>query len=127
MYQRYSDYANFLTLKGLALAKMGKISTIGGDEDAFGVFDFALNWMGRNSKYLGETSTAEVNCRYLYARTFVENGNKDREKSLEFDNILNALKRKTNPTNFLAHEIYLSYLKELLESESRARYQNRFP
>ncbi len=124
VYQRHNDYAKFLTLKGLAYAKMGKISTIGGDEDAFTIFDQALNWMDKNSKLLGETSIAEVNCRYLYARTFVDNGNLDREKSLEFDNILNGLKRKTNPTNQLAHEIYLSYLEELLESNSRARYQN---
>ncbi len=124
VYQRHNDYAKFLTLKGLAYAKMGKVSTIGGDEDAFGVFDQALNWMGRNSKLLGETSMAEINLRYLYRKTLQDYHNENREKHLGFDNILNSLKKKTNPTNNLAHEIYLSYLKELLESESRARYQN---
>ncbi len=124
VYQRYSDYAKFLTLKMLAYSEMGKVSLPGGDEDASVIFDYAAGWMNRNSKLLGETSTAEVNLRYHYRTTLGNYQNENRDKKLEFDNILNSLKKKTTPTNHLAHEIYLSYLKELLESESRARYQN---
>lgn len=127
VYQRYNDYAKFLFLKALSYSKMGRISIPGAEgDDAVFNFERADDWINRNSKFLGETSVADVTNRYYYAKTLSENGTpaKNREPDLQFDKILNSLEKRTNPTNRLAHEIYLSYLKELLESESRARYQN---
>src|SRR5690606_2662963 len=69
----------------------------------------------------GETSLAEVEYRYRWAKALEENGSK---QDLEYDRLLNDLKRKTEPTNALAHEIYLSYIEYLLKKGNRPRYLN---
>jgi len=121
---RYGDYARVLNLMIKAHAKKGRISIIGGDtETADAAYSNAKNWLKGKTKYLGETSLAEVQCRYLYAKALEENGTKH-ENELNFDNILNDLKKRTSPTNPLALDIYLDYLSVLLRDDNRAKYLN---
>jgi CHAT domain-containing protein len=127
LFERFNDYAKLKTLAGSAYAKKGRISIIGADADnpdvdvAFGELE---NWLRGKRRYLGETSLAEVEYRYIWAKAFVENGNKELPNFLEFDKTLNDLKNKTSPTNKLAHDLYLNQLHLLLINENRARYQN---
>lgn len=128
IFQRFNEYAKLKTLIGSAIAKKGRISIIGADPNdpdvdaAFGELD---SWLKGKRRFLGETSLAEVEYRYLWAKAFKDNGNKTlKDSKLEFDNILNDLKQKTNPTSALAHNIYLSYLELLLSKNNNARYLN---
>jgi CHAT domain-containing protein len=121
---RYGDYARLLNLMIKAYSKKGRISIIGGDtETADAAYSSARGWLKGKAKYLGETSLAEVQCRYTYAKALEENGT-IHDSELAFDNILNDLKKRTNPSNILALDIYLDYLGVLLRNENRARYQN---
>jgi CHAT domain-containing protein len=127
LFQRFNDCARLKTLMGSAYATKGMISIIGADSDnpdvdvAFGELE---SWLKGKKRFLGETSLAEVTYKYVWAKALVDNGNMVLPSFLEFDNTLNDLKRKTNPTNSLAHEIYLSYLEYLLKNDNRARYFN---
>jgi CHAT domain-containing protein len=115
---RYESYAKLLTLIANAYGKKGDLIA------ADSAFTAAKTWIKKNKGYLGESSLALVATNYLYARMLVENGNEERESSLEFDNILNDLKKQAAPTHALGHEVYLSYLKYLIEKEHGARYLN---
>ncbi len=122
---RYSAYAKLLELKGNAYAKKGRISIIGSDsENVDAAFSNLQSWIKNKSKYLGEAATVDVQYRYYWAKALVENGDPPRPNNLQFDNILTDLKKRMNPTNELAHNLYLSYLKELLQKDNRARYLN---
>lgn len=116
--KRYSDYAKLLTLIANAYSKKGNLLS------ADSAFKAAQTWIRKNQRYMGETNLALVQNNYLYAKMLIDNGNEQREKELEFDNILNSLKKRTNPTNTLAHDLYLAYLHQLLVEENRARYLN---
>ena len=116
--RRYSDYAKLLTLVANAYSIKGNLLS------ADSAFKAAQTWIRKNLRYMGETSLALVQNNYLYAKMLIDNGNEQREKELEFDNILTSLKKKTNPTNTLAHDIYLAYLHQLLVEDNRARYLN---
>jgi len=116
--QRYSDFAKLLTLGANTYSKKG--SLLSSDS----AFKAAQTWIRKNQKYMGETSLALVQNNYLYAKMLIDNGNEEREKELEFDNILASLKKKVNPTTTLAHDLYLAYLHQLLVEENRARYLN---
>jgi hypothetical protein len=116
--QRFGDYAKLLTLLGKAYGKMGDINT--GDS----VFLANRSWIKKNQRYLGETSLANVKNNYANAVMLVENGNVSRENALEFDNILNELKKRTVGTQTLAHELYLDYIGELLENGNVAKFNN---
>jgi CHAT domain-containing protein len=115
---RFEAYGRMLTLIARAYGKKGDL--LASDS----AFTAARTWIKKNQRYFGETSLALVKNNYLYAVTLVENGNESREASLEFDNILNDLKKNTAPTHSLAHDIYLSYLRELLDRGSNVKYAN---
>ncbi len=116
--KRYSDYGKFLTLIANAYSKKGSLLS------ADSAFKAAQTWIRRNQKYMGETNLSLVQNNYLYAKMLIDNGNEHREKELEFDNILAELKKRSNPTNTLAHDIYLAYLHQLLVENNRSRYSN---
>jgi CHAT domain-containing protein/tetratricopeptide (TPR) repeat protein len=120
---RFGDYAKLLTLYGNAYTKKGRIS-VGGDdsENVDAAFQAEKAWLKGKDKYLGETSLVPVEYRYYYAMALVENGNKNRESSLHFDNILDDLKKRQKPTSALAHNLYLQLLADLLEEDNRSRY-----
>lgn len=125
IYARHNDYARLKTLVGMAYAKKGRIAIPGANAenpDVDVAFQDLANWLRGKKRYLGETSLAEVKYLYLWARALVENGNKELPPSLEFDKTMNDLKRRTAPTNTLAHEIYLSHLEYLLNKGNRSRY-----
>ncbi|SKC49617.1 CHAT domain-containing protein [Ohtaekwangia koreensis] len=122
--QRYNDYARLLNLRLKAYTKKGRISIIGGDtETADNAYSAVRSWLKGKSRFLGETSLAEVEARYIFAKALEENGTRH-ENDLDFDNILSDLKKKVNPTNSIAHDIYLDYLEVLLKRDNRARYLN---
>jgi CHAT domain-containing protein len=115
---RYGDYAKLLTLTANAYSVKGNLLS------ADSAFKAAQTWIARNQRYLGETNLALVENNYLYAKMLIDNGNEQRERELEYDNILTSLKKKTNPTNTLAHSIYLEYMHQLLVEDNRAKYLN---
>jgi len=124
IYERHNDYAQFKTLVGLAYARKGRISVTGADQDNPDidiVYKELEGWIKSKRRYLGETSLADVKYRFLWAKALEENGSK---QDLQFEKILNDLKRVTAPTNALAHEMYLSYIEYLLEKGNRPRYLN---
>ncbi|HEY0768883.1 MAG TPA: tetratricopeptide repeat protein, partial [Sphingobacteriaceae bacterium] len=127
IFQRFNDYARLKTLVLSAYAKKGLVSIVGADEDNPDV-DVAYReldgWLKGKRRFLGETSLAEVEYKYVFAKALVDNGNLVLPSFVEFDNILSDLKRRTNPTNALAHELYLHQLEYLLKSNSNARYLN---
>ncbi|MBL7856689.1 MAG: CHAT domain-containing protein [Cyclobacteriaceae bacterium] len=128
IYQRFNDYAKLKTLTGSAYAQMGRIAIPGATTDNPDVdvaFGELRNWVKGKKRFLGETSLAEVEYRYLWAKALVDNGlSKALPSDLAFDGTLNDLKKHTNPTNELAHNLYLSYLGYLLKTDNRARYLN---
>lgn len=124
IFARHNDYARLKTLIGLAYAKKGRISVPGANAenpDVDAAFRQLENWIRGKKRFLGETSLADVQYRYLWAKALEENGSK---QDLEYDRLLNDLKRRTAPTNALAHEIYLSYIEYLLKKGNRPRYLN---
>lgn len=127
IFQRFNDYARLKTLMGNAIAKKGLISIIGADSenpDVDVAFAELESWLKGKKRFFGETSLAEVKYKYVWAKALVDNGNLVLPSFLEFDNILNELKRRTNPTNTLAHELYLNQLEYLLKNDNRAKYLN---
>ncbi|RAV98403.1 CHAT domain-containing protein [Pseudochryseolinea flava] len=123
---RFGDYVKLLTLRGDAYASKGLISLASTDPDADKTFSQLNSWIKDRKKYFAETSLATVQYRYDWAQVLIENGNEEglQQKNLQLDNILSDLKSKTSPTNSLAHNLYLLYLKDLLKRDSRARYIN---
>ena len=124
IFARHNDYAQFKTLIGQAYAKKGRISIAGADRgnpDIDVVYKELEGWMRSKKRFLGDGSLADVKYRFAWAKALEENGSK---QDLEYDRILNDLKRITAPTNALAHEIYLSYIEYLLEKGNRPRYLN---
>lgn len=121
---RFSQYAELLTLKMYAYGKKGRISIAGDEETVDVAYTVTRDWLKGKSRYLGETDLNEVKYRFLYYQIYHENKGNLNESELQLNRILNDLKKKTNPTNSLAQDIYLSYLEELLKESSRARYLN---
>lgn len=123
---RFNDYARLLTLLGYAYGKKGRISLIGGSEETADVtFKGRLEgWLEEKGRYLGETSLADIEYRYLYARLYQENKGKLPETNYRYSRILLDLKKTVTPTSYLAHDIYQGYLEELLNEENRSRYLN---
>jgi CHAT domain-containing protein len=113
---RYSEYAKLLTLLSNAFSKKGNLLS------ADSAFKASQTWIRKNQRFMGETTLTLVQNNFWYAKMLVDNGNEDRERELQFDNILNDLKKRANPTNTLAHEVYLAYLHQLLEDNNRNRY-----
>jgi CHAT domain-containing protein len=128
IFERFNSYAKLNTLLLNAYAQKGRISTLGGTDnpDVETIYAKLENWVKGKKRFFGETSLAEVQYRFYWVRAYMENGmlTMDTEKSLTYPNILNDLKSKTNPTNALAHEIYLSYLGYLLRKDYYAKYLN---
>jgi CHAT domain-containing protein len=127
IFARHNDYAQLKILMGLAYAKKGRVSVTGSnaeDPDLEFVFNALEGWLKNKRRFLGETSLAEVQYLYIWAKALVDNGNRELPPFLEFDRTLNSLKRRTAPTNALAQEIYLSYVEYLLRKENRPRYLN---
>ncbi|MEO5600432.1 MAG: CHAT domain-containing tetratricopeptide repeat protein [Cyclobacteriaceae bacterium] len=127
IYKRHNEYAHLKILTGMAYAKKGRISIPGANTenpDLEVAFAELENWIKSKRRYLGETSLAEVEYRYVWGKALVENGNKTMPSFLEFDKTLNDLKKRTAPTNKLAHEVYLSHVEDLLKKGNRPRYLN---
>jgi CHAT domain-containing protein len=127
IYERFNSYVTLRILKGQALAQMGRISMLNVSAENPDV-DYVFNELRNSfpkSRFLGETSLSQVRYQYIWTKTLVENGlrGKSKDKDLTFAENLSDLKKITSPTNALAHDIYLSYLAELLK-ESGARYIN---
>ena len=127
VYARHNDYARLKILTGMAYARKGRVSVTGAhadEPDVEVVFRELDNWIKTKKRFLGENSLVEVQYRYVWGKALVDNGNRTLPPFLEFDRTLSDLKRKTAPTNALAHEIYLSYLERLLAEGNRPRYLN---
>jgi hypothetical protein len=116
---RFGDYAKCLMLIGAAYNKAGRLISA---DSAFGAVDA---WLKGKSRYLGETNTVGPENRFRWASYMIENGNMgSRPRDLQMDAILNDLKKKITPTNDLAHEIYLTHLRELMQNSSRIGFKN---
>lgn len=116
---RYGDYAKCLMLIGAAYNKGGMLISA---DSAFNAVD---SWLRGKTRYLGETNVVGIENRFRWADYMIENGNTgSRPKELQMDAILNDLKRRISPTNELAHTVYLTWLKELMQNSNRARYNN---
>ena len=113
---RFTDYAKVLTLIANAYGKKGNL--ISSDS----AFKAAQSWIRKNQRYMGEATLTLVQNNFLYAQMLVDNGNEDRERELQYDNILSDLKKRANPTNTLAHDVYLAYLHQLLEDGEKNKY-----
>lgn len=116
---RFGDYAKCMMLIGSAYSKKGNTTS------ADSAFTAVRGWLRDKNKYLGEGNTVGVENNFRWASYMIEGGNTgNRDSFLQLDNILSDLKKRRSPTNELAHEIYLAYLKELQLNDNRARYQN---
>lgn len=128
LFQRFSEYAKLKTLMGTAVAKQGLVSISNPDADnpdVDYVFGELRDWLKGKRRFFGETSLADVEYRYTWGKCLIDNGVLEiTQNDIEFDNVLSDLKKKTNPTNSLAHEVYLSYLQYLRKNSSTARYLN---
>lgn len=116
---RFGDYAKCLMLIGAAYNKAGRLISA---DSAFAAVDA---WLRGKSRYLGETNVVGPENRFRWASYMIENGNLgSRPRDLQMDAILNDLKKKVTPTSDLAHEIYLTYLRELMQNSNRTSYNN---
>jgi CHAT domain-containing protein/tetratricopeptide (TPR) repeat protein len=115
--KRFGDYAKMLTLITRAYGKKGNLLS------ADSSFLAARVFLKKNQRFMGETSLANVTNNFLHATTLLENGT-DLNDELKLDNILNELKKRTAATQLIAHDIYLSYLTQLLDNDNIARYNN---
>jgi CHAT domain-containing protein len=127
IFQRFNDYVNHQTLLGYAYGQKGRISIVGSNEenpDIDRVYNQLESWLKGKHRFLGETSLAEVKYKYYWTNALVKNGlvGSKQGKELTFSENIDDLKKVTNPSNALAHEIYLSYLAELLSKESFSKY-----
>ncbi len=129
LYRRFNEYAKLKILHAYATVRKGVISVIGANAenpDSETLFNNLEAWLKGKSRYLGATSLVEIEYRYLWGKSLHDNGTASDviPSKIQFDNTLNALKRKVIPTNNLAHDLYLSYLDVLLKNDDRGRYQN---
>lgn len=119
---RFTSYARMLTLVAQAYSKQGHVNS------ADSAFEAARTWIGKNLKYMGETSLALVNVNFLNSKMLAENNNGELPPSvknyLEYSNLLSELKKRTSPVTPLGHEIYLAYLDDLQHKDNRSRYIN---
>ncbi|HZB12100.1 MAG TPA: tetratricopeptide repeat protein, partial [Chryseolinea sp.] len=115
---RFTDYAKLLTLISNAYGKKGNLIS------ADSAFKATQTWIKKNQRFMGETTLTLVQNNFLYAQMLVDNGNEDRERDLQYDNILSDFKKRANPTHTLGHDIYLAYLKQLLVDGDKNKYLN---
>jgi len=115
---RYSDYAKLLTLISNAYGKKGNLLS------ADSAFKATQTWIKKNQRFMGETTLTLVQNNFLYAQMLVDNGNEERERELQYDNILSDFKKRSSPTHTLGHDIYLAYLHQLLEDGNKNKYLN---
>jgi len=116
---RYGSYAKLLTLIADAYGKKGNLIS------ADSAFKSSQAWIRKNERFMGEKNLYLVENYYLNAKMEVENGSiKRSDKNLKFDRILNDLRRVMKPTNALGLDLYLDFLKELLQTDHRGQYQN---
>ncbi len=115
---RFTDYSKVLTLIANAYGKKGNLIS------ADSAFKAAQTWIRKNQRFMGETTLTLVQNNFLYAQMLVENGNEDRERELQYDNILSDFKKRAHPTHTLGHDIYLAYLHQLLVDGDRNKYLN---
>lgn len=119
---RFTSYARMLTLVAQAYSKQGHVNS------ADSAFEAARTWIGKNLKYMGETSLALVNVNFQNSKMLTENNNGELPPNvknyLEYSNLLSELKKRTSPVTPLGHEIYLAYLDELQRKDNKSRYIN---
>jgi CHAT domain-containing protein len=115
--KRFGDYARLLTLMARAYGKMGNTTT------SDSVYLITTSVLKKGLRFMGETSIAGVTAHYLQATTLLENGT-ELVDELKLDNILNELKKRTAATQLIGHDIYLTYLTQLLDDDNIARYNN---
>lgn len=114
---RFDDYAKCLMLIGAAYNKAGRLISA---DSAFAAVDA---WLQGKQRYLGETNVVGPENRFRWASYMIENGNLgSRPRDLQMDAILNDLKKKVTPTSDLAHEIYLTHLRELMQNSNRLSF-----
>ncbi|MBT1708300.1 CHAT domain-containing protein [Fulvivirgaceae bacterium PWU5] len=116
--QRYGDYARLLTQIAVAYSKKGSLIS------ADSAFTAARTWLKSNRRFLGETDLSAERNNYQWAISLIENGNLILPKELELNRTLDDLKKKANPTNTLAQDIYIAHLHKLLVDEEKNRYVN---
>jgi CHAT domain-containing protein len=128
IFERFNSYAQLKTLLIRAYGARGNIALAGVDADNYDaddVYNELKSWVRGKNRFFGETSLADVEYRFHLAKIFSETmRTMTFENDLEFPSILNDLKKKTDPTNALSHDIYLSYLKYLLRKDYYAKYLN---
>lgn len=129
LFKRFNEYAKLKTLYAQAHAKKGIVSTNAMSEESVNgdlLFSQIRDWQKGKRKFFGETSLADIEYRYLWGKMLIDNGTPGNllPSEAQFDNTLNALKRKIAPTNTLAHDLYIAYLDVLLKNDDRGRYQN---
>lgn len=128
LFERFNQYATYKTLLGMAYGDMGRAAVTGAsaeDPDVDFVFQELKSWFKGKNRFMGETSLAEVRYQYIWNRILVEYFQGEGSlKQYSFAENLSDLKKRTTPSNALAHEIYLSYLRELLRSEQYSKYLN---
>lgn len=118
---RYGDYAKLITLRALALSKMGELVR------ADSAFMGARTWVKKNNRYLGEFSTYMVFLNYSQSKMLAENGLEnfgETESNLGFDNVLADLKKVTKPSHPLGHDVYRAFLEQLQKDKSNSKYAN---
>ncbi|MBT1687842.1 CHAT domain-containing protein [Dawidia soli] len=116
--QRYGDYGRLLTQIAIAYSKKGSLIS------ADSAFTAASTWLRSQRRFLGETDISAERNNYQWALYLIENGNFTLPKSLELNRTLDDLKKKVNPTNTLAQDLYITYLHKLLVDEEKNRYVN---
>lgn len=116
---RFGDYAKCLMLIGAAYNKGGRLISA---DSAFNAVD---SWLRGKTRYLGETNVVGIENRFRWADYMIENGNLgSRPRDLQMDAILSDLRKRVNPTNDLAHAVYTTMLKELMQNSNRTRFNN---
>lgn len=127
IFERFHSYARLKMLMANAYAKKGRLS-VGGDideSDAERTFNELDSWLKGKRRYFGDATLVDVEYRYLWAKAYRENGNKEMsDKRLQLDGILSDIKKKTSPTHPLAHDVYLAYLQLLMETGRNSKYYN---
>lgn len=123
---RFNSYARLHLLRVAAYGKKGDIDSV----DI--MHRVGRAWIKSNERYLGETSLIPVEAYYVYSRSFAEHNNGiipegiiKRDKMADYSEQLNALKKRTDPSVPLAHDLYLATIDQLLIKEGNtARLAN---
>ena len=124
LFKRFNEFAKLKTLYAKAHGAKGLISTPGASyetPDGDFLFHEIDSWLKGKRRFFGETSLADIEYRYLWGKMLMDNGtpSENLPSEAQFDNTLNALKRKIIPTNTLAHDLYIAYLDVLLKNDDR--------